>query len=130
MTEDDLLNCVKFDDVIAHGGYHIDIHSAGKPEAFYRDKNKKIEMEWGETYSVPYRSLLNVEVKNLITVGRCISATYVAQGGIRVAPIAGAIGHAGGVAAALAVLENCLPQDVNVKQLQNKLITQKAYLEI
>jgi ribulose 1,5-bisphosphate synthetase/thiazole synthase len=128
LNEEDLLNCVRFDDVVAHGGYHIDIHSAGKSEDFY--KRKKFEMEWGETYSIPYRSLLNAQVKNLITVGRCISATYVAQGGIRVAPIAGAIGHAGGVAAAMAVLQKCLPQDINVKELQSNLIAQRAYLEV
>lgn len=132
LTDSDLLNCVKFDDVIAHGGYHIDIHSAGKEkeDPFYKGKSRKTEMAWGETYSIPYRSLLNSEVKNLITVGRCISATYQAQGGIRVAPIAGAIGHGGGVAAALAVLGNCLPQDVDVKEVQQNLIKQNAYLEI
>ncbi|AUS96382.1 hypothetical protein CDQ84_14350 [Clostridium thermosuccinogenes] len=54
-------------------------------------------------YSIPYRCLINNRNANLITVGRCISATFKAQGAIRTTTIAGAVGQAGGVDAYLAV---------------------------
>ncbi len=132
LTEDELLNCKKFDDVIAHGGYKIDIHATkGASEAEFMDKlNAKKDFAYGDMYSIPYRCLVNADVKNIITVGRCISATFMAQGAVRVSPIAGAIGHAGGVAAAVAVEKSCFPAEVGHREIQEKLLSQGAYLDI
>lgn len=133
LTLDDLTNCVKFDDVIAHGGYPVDIHPPKEDET-HQKLRKKIQgighFRNGELYSIPYRSLINHQVLNLITVGRCISTTFEAQGAIRVTPIAGAIGHAGGSAAGLAAKQDVDFRDLNVKQLQTVLKEQGAYLEV
>lgn len=124
LTAQDILDCRKFEDVIAHGGYPIDIHS---PDG---QGMKHMFLKWGEIYSIPYRCLVNDKINNMITVGRCISATFEAQAAIRVTPIAGAIGHAGGVGAAIAVKENAGTSNVNVKTLQKVLLDQDAYLEL
>lgn len=132
LTLDDLIECRTFDDVIAHGGYPIDIHPPkGEQEEHFKKRNREIKhLKAGETYSIPYRCLINDRVSNLITVGRCISTTFEAQGGIRVTPIAGAIGHGGGVAAALAALGDKPTDKISVHELQTELKKQGAYLEI
>lgn len=132
LTLDDLVECRTFEDVIAHGGYPIDIHPPkGEREEHFRKRNREIKhLKSGETYSIPYRCLINDKVRNLVTVGRSISTTFEAQGGIRVTPIAGAIGHGGGVAAALAALGDKNTDAISIQELHKTLKQQGAYLEI
>lgn len=120
---DDLLAKVRFDDTIACSGYPVDIHN---PTG---EGTKSIHLEWGSAYHIPFRCLINEKIKNLITVGRCISASFEAQAAIRLSPSCGAIGHAGGVAAALAARRNISPNEVDIKELQATLVKQQAYLE-
>jgi len=132
ITIEDLLSGKKFKDVIAHGGYPVDIHP---PEGEDGDEGnhearENRHLEWGRMYSIPYRSLVNNQVKNLITVGRCISVDFEAQGGIRVTPIVGAIGHAGGVGAYLAVTNDVNVSEVEISTLHKILEEQEAYLDI
>lgn len=123
LTAEDLLKSKDFEDTIAHGGYPIDIHS---PDG----KGTKSEhLSWGDIYNIPYRSLINNQVSNLITVGRCISATFEAQASIRVSPIAGAIGHAGGAAASIAVEDDLNFEEINIRKLQNLILKQNGYLK-
>lgn len=49
---------------------------------------------------IPLRSLLSKNIRNLIVAGRCVSSSYTAQGALRVAGAALAIGQAAGLAAA------------------------------
>ena len=120
LTVEDVLSCRAFDDVIAHSGYPVDIHldTGIKYEPFHH----------GEIYSIPYRCLVNARIGNLITVGRCVSVTFEAQGAMRTTPTVGAIGHAGGVAAFLAVRDGVAAADVSIHALQTVLKGQGAYL--
>lgn len=127
---EDLTTCTRFNDVIAHGGYPVDIHPPKEDEATKKLRKMIPHFHEGETYSIPYRSLINEKVYNLITVGRCISTTFEAQGAIRVSPIAGAVGHAGGTAAGLAAKGEADFSKVSVDELQKTLKEQGAYLEI
>lgn len=123
LTRDDVLTSRTFEDVIAHNGYPIDIHSS-------KGEGTQTEfLPWGAFYSIPYRCLINSRVHNLITVGRCISATFEAQAALRTTPGVGAIGHAGGVAASLAARQQVSCSQVNVKEIQQILRQQQAYLE-
>ena len=124
LTETDVVSCKEFPDTIAHGAYPIDIHP---PEGTNDDMSGILKIENGNCYSIPYRCLIG-KMKNLITVGRCISATFEAQGAIRVSPIAGAIGHAGGAAAALTVKEGIDVQKVDSEKLQAVLKSQGAFI--
>lgn len=115
LTEDDLLQTKKFDDSIARGTYDIDIHNpngAGTTIKHIPDN---------DYYTIPYRSMLPVNAKNLIVAGRNICMTHVAHSSVRVMPITSCIGEAAGIAAALAVESACDCKDVNVKLLQGKL---------
>ena len=131
LTHVDLIRGVRFADSIAHGGYPIDVHTpkGGYSKAYLALTEEEKKMKPGHVYSVPYRCLLNDAVGNLITVGRCISAEFLAQSAIRVSPIAGAIGHGGGAAAAVAVKQSKSPADIDVRDVQRLLLAQDAYIE-
>ena len=125
LTAEDILERKPFDTVIAHSAYPIDIHNP-KGEG----TESTFMSEPGTYYSIPYEIMVCEEVENLIVTGRCVSATFEAQAAIRTTPTAGALGQAGGIAAALAVQEDILPRIVDVKKLQSALKEQGAYLEI
>lgn len=124
LTAQDILSQTKFEDTIAHSGYPIDIHS---PDG---EGTKHEKLEWGGMYSIPYRCLITPTIKNVIVIGRCLSATFEAQAAVRTTPTTGAIGHAGGVAAAQAALHNLDVQQVDVTRVQSELKKQGAYLEL
>ncbi len=124
LTAQDLLSSRWFPDVIAHAGYPVDIHC---PDG---TGTSHMHLQWGQKYGIPYRCLVNAKVDNLITVGRCISATFEAQAGIRTTPTVGAIGHAGGTAAAIAAKAATAARDVDVAELQERLLEQSAYLDL
>lgn len=124
LTVKDLLEQRKFKDVIAHSGYPIDIHSPDGEGTTHKSLN------WGEYYGIPYSTLVASEIDNLIVVGRSISATFEAQGAIRTTPTVGAVGQAGGVAAALAVKDNKNVKNIDIDKLQKELLKQGAYLDI
>lgn len=124
LTGEDILTMKKFDDVIAHSGYPIDIHS---PDG---EGTTHGRLEWGGMYGIPYRCLVTEQFDNLIVVGRCLSATFEAQAAVRTTPTVGAIGQAGGTAAALAVKSGKAVKDVDIAELQRKLRAEGAYLEV
>ena len=122
LTEEDLLECRTFPDTIAHSGYPIDIHNPTGAGTGHR------KLDWGLFYHIPYRCLVNDQIKNLIAVGRCISVSFEAQAGIRTTPTVGAIGHAGGVAAALVAEQGCAADKLEYSELQSMLKEQGAFL--
>ncbi len=123
LTVEDLVEYREFEDVIAHSAYPIDIHSptgAGTEHA---------GMAVRDVYGIPYRCLVNDKVDNIITVGRSISASFEAQSSIRLTPSCGAIGHAGGVAAAIAAKDGIAAKDISIAELHKILKDQDAYIE-
>jgi len=130
LTHIDLIKGTRFTDTIAHGGYPIDVHEpkGGYSAAFLALTEEEKQMGAGHIYDIPLRSLLCTQANNLITVGRCISTEFLAQSAIRVSPIAGAIGHAGGAAAAIAVRQGKAPVDVSAKDVRTLLREQDAFL--
>ena len=124
LTAEDLISCVRFPDTIAHGGYPIDVHP---PEGFDEENGKNRDFRSGQMYSIPL-SCMYGRVENLVTVGRCIGATFEAQAAIRVSPIAGAIGHAGGAAAAVCVQSGVNIADVDTEAVRALMKDQGAYL--
>jgi ribulose 1,5-bisphosphate synthetase/thiazole synthase len=114
LTEDDLCQGRKFDDVVVHDAQFIlDIHGI---KSGGQDRDTQVN-----PYDIPYRCLLPQKTDNLITVGRCISGTHVAHSSYRVMNIVMPIGQAGGTAAALSVHHGCKPRNLDVKLLQKKL---------
>ena len=117
LTAEDILERRSFDSVIAHSAYPIDIHN---PKGVGTDS--RFLSEKGTYYSIPYETL------NLLAAGRCISASFEAQAAIRTTPTAGALGHAAGVAAALAAKGDGDVSKVSRNELQKRLKEQGAYL--
>ncbi|PWM71553.1 MAG: pyridine nucleotide-disulfide oxidoreductase [Bacillota bacterium] len=102
VTEQDVYDCVPFDDWVVKGAkFNFDIHNI---DGAGLDKNglqaKYVQKEGG--YYLPLRALLPVGTEGLILAGRCISGTHVAHSNFRVMPICLAMGESAGAAAALA----------------------------
>jgi hypothetical protein len=119
MTRDDILSCGRFDDAIAVASYPIDLH---------RPNDDGCTLEWcGDCYDIPYRSLLPVEVDNLLVAGRAISTTHEAMAAIRVMATCMAMGEAAGRAAGMAVREAVAPGAIDTRRLQAELLANGAY---
>lgn len=120
-----------FDDEIGRYAYPVDIHAA-KPDA---DHFAAFEKEFealrygpGESYGIPYRSLVAQGLDNILVAGRCISSDRYIQGSVRVMPGCFITGQAAGVAAALAAGADGDVRAVRIEELQSKLSDMGAYL--
>jgi hypothetical protein len=131
LTADDYFARRSFEDQIACNCYPIDIHQS-KQEAESRTMETVMSRYQhfgaGEHHGIPYRSLVVKGFKNLLTAGRCISCERVVQGSLRVMPVCLSTGEAAGTAAALMAKAQCCAQETNVKQLQETLLKQGAFL--
>lgn len=78
LKEEDYILRARFEDAVSKGDWYIDVHSATKG-LVHMEKYKK-----GEYYEIPYRCLINDAIDNLLTIGRCISTTFLVQASIRV----------------------------------------------
>jgi hypothetical protein len=119
LAADDVIKGRTFDDVVAMGGYHIDIH---------RPSGTWVESHNVEAYGIPLRCLIARDVEGLMMAGKCMSATHEAAASTRVIPICMAQGQAAGAAAAMAVLRRISVRDISVRDLQSRLIDQGAEL--
>ena len=105
LTADDILGAKKFNDSVANSNWPIDIHpsttveTSGQMSLRHPPKN--------DFYQIPLRSLLpkENEIRNLIVAGRCLSATFEAQGSARIQANCWAMGEAAGQLAAKRVRE-------------------------
>jgi hypothetical protein len=114
LTEDDLTQARKFDDVVAQTNYGIDVHNpAGKGGCQQQELR---------TYDIPYRTLLpRIGPVNLMVAGRSLSATHVAMSSVRVQPTCIALGQAAGCAASVAIEKKQPLRDVAVPAIHQLL---------
>jgi hypothetical protein len=127
LTQDDLATGRHFDDVIALGGYPVDIHPVDGTGGGVQSALDS-GLRTADVYEIPYRSLVPLQVDDLLVAGRCLSATHEAAGAVRVMPPCFAMGQAAGTAAALAVERAISPRNVNVGEVQAELRKQGAIL--
>lgn len=123
LTRDDVLGARKFEDAIAQCGAPIEEHHAGT--------NTRWEyLPDGETYDIPYRSLLPVGVDGVVVAGRCLSASHTAHASVRSIGQCLAMGQAAGVAAAMCAAEGPAgePRAVDVSELRTRLLELGAVL--
>lgn len=127
LSDEDVVMGRRFDDVVTLGGYRVDIHGYdGGP--VYVEPGLGTQIKDLGSYDIPYRILLPKEVNNVVMAGRCVSASHVAQGSLRVMGTAMGMGHAAGTAAALAAKQGVRPRDLDVSELQHLLRRQGAKL--
>jgi len=120
-----------FPDEIGRYNYAVDIHAAKPDLASYRryaEDFQKLRYGKGESYGIPYRSLVPRKLANVLVAGRCVSTDRYMQSSIRVMPGCFITGQAIGVAAAIAVQRNCETRAVPIRELQSRLKALGAYL--
>jgi hypothetical protein len=78
--------------------------------------------------TIPYRCMLPKGKNNMLVVGRCVSYEAPVANCIRCMPQCMVMGEAAGTAAALAIKAGVSVRDVDIKQLQAKLIEQGGIL--
>jgi hypothetical protein len=122
-TFNDERNMTQFDDAVAMEKRNIDVHyqqvlkDTTAPdflsEALYYNVDH---------YSIPFRSLYSVNIKNLLMAGRCFSCSHIGLGGPRVMNTTGQMGVAVGYAASLCKKYNTNPRGIylhHIEELKN-----------
>ena len=128
---DDYLARRSFDDEIGRYCYSVDIHPVATNRAAYEAFRKVYDGQRykpGESYGVPFRTLLPRDVDNLLVAGRCISTDRPMQSSMRVMPGCYITGQAAGAAAGLCVKGGYLPHDTRIADLQRALLAMNMYL--
>ncbi|MBI2266016.1 MAG: FAD-dependent oxidoreductase [Armatimonadetes bacterium] len=118
LTAEDVMTGRKFHDGIAFGGFAIDIHDPAGKGVTCTDPTAE--------YHIPYRCLLPIGLGNVLTAGRCISATHEAFASSRVQATCMAVGQAAGTAAALAARKGIKPRELDSGELRRILAQQGA----
>lgn len=115
LTLQDMENGIEFKDKIMRSKWaHCDVHSPKTMQWSF----KFIE----GPYYMPYRSLISLDITNLLVAGRCASTTSEAMSTLRIIPIGALMGQAAGTAAAVSLTSGQSLKGIDIKLLQNKLI--------
>ncbi len=109
---------------IAVGDYPIDHHHDKNIEAPKIDFiNIKIP-----AYNVPIGSLIPEKVDGLVVAEKSISVSNIVNGATRLQPVVLGIGQAAGALAATALKNGIQPREVDIREVQQKLLDYGAYL--
>lgn len=107
LVEDDYHKQSRFPDAICRTAWFIDAHGEKVSE----------KLPKGAFYEIPYRSLVCDEVPNLLTAGRCISASFILQASMRIQPTCMSIGEAAGIASAWALAHGMEANEVRWEEI-------------
>jgi hypothetical protein len=121
LTQNDIINEVKYDDGSASASWSIDLHYPDpKNSAFFPGEEFKsiCTQERIEIYPIPYRCFYSRNIPNLFMAGRNISVTHVALGTVRVMRTTAMMGEVVGMAAAVCGRNSCMPRDVYTDHLE------------
>ncbi len=130
LSVDDFIKRADFDDEIGRYCYPVDIHimNTSKDEmSRFTQEYQNLRYSKGESYGIPYRSLIPVSFDNVLTAGRCMGTDRQMEASIRVMPGCYITGQAAGTAAALAV-DAADVRRVSPHALQVELTKAGAYL--
>lgn len=132
LRQDDLTAGRTFEDDVAYGGWHLDLHPVGGFAAFgnFEEPSEEVRQlkQLKHLYGIPYRALLPVGMSNLLMAGRAISVSHIAFGSTRVMATCGVVGQAAGTAAAMAAQNGKTPREVDIAYLQETLMRDDCYL--
>lgn len=120
ITEEDIRQARVFDDwAVAKAHFNFDVHNISGAGLDETGEQQKFKQKRG--YTIPYGCFVPEKIDGLLLAGRNISGTHMAHANYRVMPICANMGQAVGIAAALCVARKCLPRDLPVRILQNRL---------
>jgi hypothetical protein len=130
MTQADIMDERTKADSVGLGSYNTDSHHVQR--VVQADGSVLNEGDFQvrvSPYAIPYRSLVPrpSECPNLL-VPVCMAASHVAYGTVRMEPVYMILGHASGVAAALAIDAKMPVQAVSIERLTSKLAEQGSIL--
>jgi hypothetical protein len=120
-----------FPDVVAYGGWPMDVHHPAGFRAVRLGSPVTIFHPTPSPYGIPLRALYSRNIDNLFFAGRCASCTHIAMSSTRVMGTACSMGQAVGTAAALAVRDGLSPREVGwqrIYELQQTLLRDDCYL--
>ncbi len=130
-TQKDLQTDLKKSDVIGMGSYNSDSHNVQryvtKEGIVLNEGNMEVPVQ---PYQIPYRVLVpkESEAANLL-VPVCFSASHVVYSSMRMEPQYMILGHAAGIAAAMAVNKGTSVQAIAVPDLQQTLFKEGGVFE-
>lgn len=127
LNQKDLLASKVFEDAVAYGGWPMDMHVPGG----LRTRQAPTEfIQVPDLYTIPYRSLYSKDMNNLFIGGRCVSASHMAFGSLRVMGTTAVIGQAIGTAARFITPDCPRPKDLlsHIQDLQQTLIREDAHI--
>jgi hypothetical protein len=119
LSEEDAVGGRSFEDAIAWRAGFLD-QGGEKDGTFAKMK----------VHDVPYRSLLPEKLDGLLVAGRCISASHTAAAAGKSMGNCMALGHAAGIAAAMASQARTQPRDVKVRELRDRLRAEGVNFEV
>lgn len=123
ITEEDIRQARVFDDwAVTRAHFNFDVHNITGAGLDETGEQKNFTQQHG--YTIPYGCFVPEKVDGLLLAGRNISGTHMAHANFRAMPICANMGQAAGTAAALCSRKNCLPRELPVKELQEKLRSQ------
>ncbi|MGB8451337.1 MAG: FAD-dependent oxidoreductase [Anaerocolumna sp.] len=122
LTAADVSEGRKFGDVVSRGYFPIDIHNPDGAAGYTEGNNGGSWMDLKDTYDIPIRCLIPEKLDGMVLSGRCISGTSEAHGSYRTQGGIMGIGQASGVIAALCAQKGIEPRELDVKEVQNKLV--------
>ncbi len=114
LTKEDCINGKEFEDQIGCFSF-IDLGN--------------MKVKDSGAFGIPYRALIPINAENLLIAGRTMSPDNIAFAATRNTVCCLITGQAAGSAAAVSVLENITPREVDVKQLQDYLIQNNVLLK-
>lgn len=120
ITQEDILEARVFDNWIVRDAlFNFDVHNITGSGLDKTGAQKHFTQTKG--YTIPLGCIIPEKTDGLILSGRNISGTHIAHSNFRAMPICVGIGEAGGVAAALAVKNNCRVREVEAREIQELL---------
>jgi len=110
-------------DAIAIGNYAND-HHYPSGDITLKPKSMRWGGRWtGTPFTIPYRALIPASMDGLLVCEKNLSVSHMANGATRLQPLVLGIGQAAGMAAALCVEQGCQPRDLDVRSLQEALLS-------
>ena len=129
LSQNEVRDGGRFEDIIAYGGWSMDDHH---PAGIYYPGKPTIFHAAPSPYGIPYRSLYSRNVENLLFAGRNISVTHAALSSTRVMATCAMLGQAAGTAAALCIKHSRTPRDLSsgapLRELQRTLMDDDCWL--
>jgi len=125
LTVDHILNPYDYDLYqrgIAVGDYPIDHHHSRNSKAI------KEEFPSVPSFNVPYDVIVSKDINNLLLGEKNVSVTHVVNGSTRLQPVVMQMGQAVGIAASLCTKYQKNPAELNIRNIQQQLLSFYGYL--